>query len=139
MEVDKHDDHACPSVATTSAHHGGNVSSAAVAAFFGRRNTRNYTYTSNANTCIVLFFVLVFLLSIPFWVIGYLLSIGLLPGLHQLSLFLHRYYLHRHSYSNNNAHQVSKYLRRSFDFRRTTNYWWYIPMVGLMPVIFFDE
>jgi len=83
------------------------------------------------------FFMLVFALAIPFWVIGGLTGFQLLPGLPvtalmavcpvQAALIL--------AYRENRSEGVTVLLRRAFDYQRITAKIWYAPILLLMPVV----
>ena len=82
------------------------------------------------------FFVLMFAVSLPFYVIVALvpqemalmtiLTIALAPITAALIL----------AYRDNRSDGVKRLLRRSFDYKRITRRIWYVPIFCLMPVIF---
>ena len=83
------------------------------------------------------FFVLVFALSIPFWLIGAVTNLQLLPGLSVSALgafcpmvaalvLVHR---------EDKAAGVTELLKRSFDFKRIRARRWYLPILLLMPAV----
>ncbi len=83
------------------------------------------------------FFVLVFALSIPFWMIGGVTDLQLMPGLSvgvlmafcpmAAALIL----VHR----EDRAAGMTNLLRRSFDFKRIESKGWFAPIVLLMPFL----
>jgi membrane protease YdiL (CAAX protease family) len=81
------------------------------------------------------FFLLVFALSIPLWLIGSLTPLQLLPGLPVSSLMIivpvttASILVYRESKSAG----VVALLKRSFDYRRIGEKVWYIPVFLLMP------
>jgi uncharacterized protein len=81
------------------------------------------------------FFLLVFALSVPFWLIGALTGLELLPGLPVSSLgafcpLLAALIL---VYRENKTIGVTELLKRSFDYKRISAKVWYIPIFLLMP------
>lgn len=83
------------------------------------------------------FFLLVFALSIPLWLIGAVTPLQLLPGLPVSSLmaFCPLIAASVLVYKENKTTGVTKLLKRSFDYRRSRAKIWYIPTVLLMPGI----
>lgn len=85
----------------------------------------------------LLFIVLVFLLSIPFWVIGARYHVELLPGLPLSAIMVicplaaALILIARASGSAG----VLAHLKRSFDYPRIQNKVWYIPIVLLQPAV----
>ena len=83
------------------------------------------------------FFILVFALAIPFWVIGAFTEFQLLPGLPVAALAtvcpaLAALIL---VYRENRAAGVTVLLKRAFDYKRITTKVWYAPILLLMPVV----
>ena len=81
------------------------------------------------------FFLLVFALSVPFWLIGAMTRLELLPGLPVSSLgafcpLLAALIL---VYRENKTAGVTELLKRSFDYKRIRAKVWYIPILLLMP------
>lgn len=80
------------------------------------------------------FFLLVFALSIPFWLAGALSDMQLMPGLSVSALMTFcpmaaaLILVHRHGRWTG----VTELLRRSFDFSRVRSRRWYIPVLFLM-------
>ncbi|RLC76235.1 MAG: CPBP family intramembrane metalloprotease [Chloroflexi bacterium] len=83
------------------------------------------------------FFLLVFALSIPLWLIGAVAPLQLLPGLPVSSLmaFCPLIAASVLVYRENKTTGVTELLKRSFDYRRIRAKVWYIPTVLLMPGI----
>ncbi len=81
------------------------------------------------------FFLLVFALSIPFWALGAVTGIQLLPGLPVSSLgaFCPVIAASILVYLENGTPGVIELLKRSFDFQRINARVWYVPVVLLMP------
>jgi CAAX protease family protein len=81
------------------------------------------------------FFLLVFALSIPFWLIGAVTGLQLVPGLPVSSLmaFCPLTAASILVYGENKTAGVTGLLRRSFDYKRITAKIWYAPIVLLMP------
>ncbi len=81
------------------------------------------------------FFILVFALSIPFWIVGGLTGLELLPGLPMsaLSAFCPAAAACILVYKENHSEGVSRLLKRSFDYRRIRAKLWYLPILLLMP------
>ncbi len=83
------------------------------------------------------FFVLVFVLSVPFWVVGALTDLEFRPGLPLASLMTicppaaAAILVDREQ----GRAGVLRWLRRSFDHRRSGPGLWYIPILGLMPLV----
>ncbi|KLU61621.1 CAAX amino terminal protease self- immunity [Peptococcaceae bacterium CEB3] len=83
------------------------------------------------------FFVLVFALAIPFWVVGAVTGLQLLPGLPVAALAavcpgLAALLLVHHE---NRAAGAAVLLKRAFDYKRITAKVWYLPILLLMPVV----
>lgn len=83
------------------------------------------------------FMVLVFALTIPFWVIGAVTGLQLLPGLPVAALaagcpMLAAMLL---VYRENKTAGVIALLKRSFDFKRIKVKLWYAPILLLMPIV----
>jgi uncharacterized protein len=83
------------------------------------------------------FFVLVFALSVPFWLAGTFTSFQLFPGLPVSGLMVlapvtaAAILIYReHKYAG-----VKQLLERAFDFKRVTAKIWYVPTLLLMPCI----
>ena len=82
------------------------------------------------------FFVLVFSLSVPFWWLGFVSDLQLMPGLSVSALgafcpMVAALLLVRRESSTG----VRDLLKRSLDFRRITDKRWYLPILLLMPVV----
>lgn len=78
-----------------------------------------------------LFVALVFVLSIPFWILGAVKPIQLLPGLplSALQAFIPAIAALFLVYRRDGFPAVHQFLTRSFDFPRITNWKWYFPIV----------
>lgn len=83
------------------------------------------------------FFVLVFLFSIPFWVLGLVYPIQLLPGLplSALGAFAPSLAAFALAYRHNRFVGVWQFLRRSFDFWRIENWRWVFAILLINPAI----
>lgn len=83
------------------------------------------------------FFLLVFALSIPLWIIGALTSLQLMPGLPVSSLmsFCPMIAASILVYRERKTAGVIELLKRSFDYKRIGKKVWYIPTILLMPGI----
>jgi membrane protease YdiL (CAAX protease family) len=83
------------------------------------------------------FFLLVFALSIPLWLIGAVTPLQLLPGLPVSSLmsFCPLIAASILVYREDKTAGVTELLKRSFDYRRIRAKVWYVPTVLLMPGI----
>lgn len=81
------------------------------------------------------FFLLVFALSVPFWLIGAVTGLELLPGLPVSSLgaFCPLLAALIFVYKDNKTAGVTELLKRSFDYKRISAKVWYIPILLLMP------
>ncbi len=81
------------------------------------------------------FFLLVFALSIPFWLIGAVTRLQMLPGLPVSSLMAFCPLISASIlvYRENKTAGVTELLKRSFDYRRIRAKVWYAPIVLLMP------
>ena len=95
--------------------------------------------TSNAiapqNQSPLKFFLLVFALSVPFWVVGALTRFQLLEGLPVSSLmtFCPLIAALILTYKENKTEGVKELLKRAFDYKRIRAKVWYAPIVLLMP------
>ncbi len=83
------------------------------------------------------YFLLVFILTIPFLVLGALTGIDLLPGLPIAALAVVCPVIGALIlvYRQNKMNGVKALLKRSFDFKRVQNGWWYLAPLLLTPVI----
>ena len=83
------------------------------------------------------FFLLVFILSIPFWLIGAASGLQLLSGLPVSSLmtFCPLVAAAILVYRENKTAGVTALLKRSFDYQRIRAKIWYVPTVFLMPCV----
>jgi uncharacterized protein len=83
------------------------------------------------------FFVLVFALSIPFWILGSVYPIELLPGLpiSALGAFTPALAALILTYKHDRASGTLQLLRRSFDFKRIKNKKWFLIALLLNPAI----
>jgi membrane protease YdiL (CAAX protease family) len=83
------------------------------------------------------FFLLVFALSIPFWLLGAVTRLQLLPGLPVSSLMVCCPLIAAWILvcREDKTTGVSEVLRRSFDYWRIRAKGWYVPIVLLMPSI----
>jgi membrane protease YdiL (CAAX protease family) len=83
------------------------------------------------------FFLLVFTLSIPLWLIGAVTPLQLLPGLPVSSLmaFCPLIAASILVYRKDKTAGVTELFKRSFDYRRIRARVWYIPTILLMPGI----
>jgi membrane protease YdiL (CAAX protease family) len=83
------------------------------------------------------FFVLVFALSIPFWLIGGLTGIELLPGLPvgSLASFSPLVAALILVHQKDGGAGMIELLKRSFDAGRIDTAAWYVPMILLMPAL----
>ncbi|MEO8613076.1 MAG: CPBP family intramembrane glutamate endopeptidase, partial [Chloroflexota bacterium] len=97
--------------------------------------------TSNAvvsqNRSPLKFFLLVFALSIPFWLISAVTGLELLPGLPVAALMACCPMIAAMIlvFRENKASGVILLLKRSFDFKRIKAKGWYVPILLLMPVV----
>jgi len=85
------------------------------------------------------FFLLIFILSIPFWLIGVMTGQGLpLPINLPVSAFMFVCPLIAASilrYRENKVEGIKQLLKKTFDYRRIKPKIWYLPVFLLMPVI----
>ena len=88
----------------------------------------------------VLFFTLVYALSIPFWVLNIIFPIKLpldnLPVTDIAATFAPTIAALILVYREEKLFGVRKLLRRTFDYKRITRKIWYIPIIFLMPLIY---
>ena len=86
---------------------------------------------------VLTFFALVFALSIPFWVLGILYPIQLLPGLpiSAIGAFAPALGALILIYKNDRPSGVLQLLQRSFDFKRIKNKNWYLAFILINPAI----
>ncbi len=86
---------------------------------------------------ISIFFALVFALSIPFWILGAINPIQLLPGLpiSALGAFTPALGALILIYKNDRLAGVLQLLRRSFDLERVKNKNWYVAIIFINPAI----
>ncbi len=83
------------------------------------------------------FFALVFALSIPFWVLGAIKPIQLLPGvpISAIGAFTPALGALVLIYKNDRLSGVLRLLQRSFDFKRVKNKNWYLAVIFINPAI----
>jgi membrane protease YdiL (CAAX protease family) len=83
------------------------------------------------------FFLLVFALSVPFWILGAVTDMQLMPGLSisALMTFCPMAAALILRYRERGSAGATDLLRRSFDFRRIALVRWYIPVLLLMPAV----
>lgn len=91
----------------------------------------------NDSRSISIFFVLVFVFSIPFWLLANVFPLQLLPGLplSALGVFTPTLAAVVISARSNQPAAVSQLLARSFDFNRVRNKYWYLVFVLFNPAI----
>ena len=91
----------------------------------------------NNRESVFTFFVLVFLLSIPFWVLGAINSRQLLPGLpiSALGAFTPAFVTPILAYKYKGTSGVSEVVQLSFDFKRINNKKWYLAIIFINPFI----
>ncbi len=91
----------------------------------------------NKRESVFIFLTLVFVLSIPFWILGAIKPIQLLPGLpiSALGVFAPALSALILVYKNERLSGISQLLRRSFDFKRVKNKTWYLAVVLINPAI----
>lgn len=84
-----------------------------------------------------LFFLFVFALSIPFWLVGAVTGLQLLPGIpvSALAFVCPAMAAVILVYRENKAAGMVELLKRSFDYKRIKAKVWYIPILLLMPVV----
>ncbi len=83
------------------------------------------------------FFLLVFSLSAPFWLIGAMTRLQLLPGVpvSSLAAFCPLMAALILVFRANKTAGVTELLKRSFDYKRIRAKVWYVPIVLLMPAV----
>ncbi|HTK06640.1 MAG TPA: hypothetical protein VL485_05705, partial [Ktedonobacteraceae bacterium] len=83
------------------------------------------------------FFLLIFALTLPFWLAGALTSFQLLPGLpiSALAFLCPVTAAAILLYREDKSAGVKALLKRAFDFKRVTAKIWYVPTLFLMPCI----
>lgn len=91
----------------------------------------------NDTRSVTKFFVLVFVFSIPFWLLANVFPIQLLPGLpiSALGVFVPAIAAVIMSARSDHSAAVSQLLARSFDFNRVRNKYWYLIFVLFNPAI----
>lgn len=95
--------------------------------------------TTSTNKSPLLFFLLVFALSVPLSVAGGIIGLDLLPGVPASSLvgtFCPMIAALILVYRKEKAAGAAELLKRAFDAKRIGAKVWYIPIVLLMPVVF---
>jgi membrane protease YdiL (CAAX protease family) len=90
------------------------------------------------NRSLLAFVVLVFVLAVPFWVIGDLTGIQLTPDLpvSALQFVCPSLAAAMLVYRENGTAGLQALLRRAFDYDRITAKVWYLPTVLLLPAIY---
>jgi uncharacterized protein len=90
------------------------------------------------NKALLPFFLLVFVLSIPFWWIGAITGVQLLPGLpvSALGFICPAAAAVLFIYKENKAAGVIGLLKRAYDYERIRTKIWYLPIVLLVPGVF---
>lgn len=100
---------------------------------------RSATFVDSSRRSPLNFFCLVFLLSLPFWLLGAFSSVQLLPGL-PLSSFEWVCPVVAAAvlvYRENRIAGLIELLERSFDYKRIRTKAWYAPVIVLMPGVTF--
>src|SRR6266498_3767446 len=92
---------------------------------------------NKSETSVLPFFVLIFVLSIPFWLLGVIRPIELLPGLpiSALGAFTPALAALILNYKNSGISSVIQLLQRSFDFKRIKNKVWFLFILLINPAI----
>jgi uncharacterized protein len=96
---------------------------------------RNPDATSKSS--LLKFFLLVFALSIPFWVVGAVIDIQILPSIPIAALMVAAPATAALIlvYRKNKSAGVKALLKRSFDFNRVKSKIWWVPVILLMPAV----
>ena len=91
--------------------------------------------STSARKSPIKFFLLTFALSIPFWMLGALISFQPLPGLPVSALMFLCPMMAALIlvYAENRIAGVTALLKRSFDYKRIKSKIWYLPIIFLMP------
>lgn len=86
---------------------------------------------------IYIFFILVLILSIPFWILGFLKPIQLLPGLpiSSLGVFAPVSAAFILTWIKDGFAGALQLIRRAFDFKRIKNKWWYLAVILINPAM----
>ncbi len=86
------------------------------------------------------FFILLYLLSLPFWILSLTLKVGGLPDNLPITdvgaVFVPTIAACALVYSEEKMNGVSRLLKRTFDYRRIRQKIWYVPIIFLMPVLY---
>ncbi len=92
-----------------------------------------------APSSLLTFFALVFLLSTPFWILGFLKPVMLLPGLpiSALGTFVPALSGLILAYRSGHLSGALRLLQRSFDFKRIPNAAWMLVVIFIYPAITF--
>jgi membrane protease YdiL (CAAX protease family) len=102
----------------------------------GSRKSMNTT--AWANKSLLIFFVLVFVLAVPFWLFGggkLPLPINLPVG--ALVTFVPMIAASILYYQRDGVNGVKELLKKALDYKKTKNKIWYLPTLLLMPLIYF--
>lgn len=91
----------------------------------------------NKNLSLTIFFILAFLLIIPFWILNAVKPVQILPGipLSAIGAFVPALAALILVSVNSGLSGAVQLLRRSFDFKRIKDKKWYLPVVLINPVI----
>ncbi len=86
---------------------------------------------------IYIFFILVFVLSIPFWILGFVQPVQLLPGLpiSSLGVFAPTLAAFILTWIQDGFTSALHLFQRAFDFKRIKNKWWYLAVILINPAI----
>lgn len=86
---------------------------------------------------VLIFLALVFVLSVPFWILEAMFPVQILPGLpiSALATFTPALAALILVYKNNHLTGAIQLLQRSYDFRRINNVNWYFAIILINPVI----
>lgn len=98
-------------------------------------DNENSAAIGSRNRSVVTFFLLTFALAVPFWLIGALTGVELLPGLPIAALMTWCPMIAALIlvYREEGAAGAIALLKRSLDFRRVKSKLWYVPTLLLMP------
>jgi len=98
--------------------------------------------TNNSkNRSLLNFFLLLFVLSIPFWILGAVYDVQIFPGfnLYQLPLVMPMVTAVILIFRENGKTGVIALLKRTYDFRNIKSKIWYLPMFLILPSLGFVE
>jgi membrane protease YdiL (CAAX protease family) len=103
--------------------------------FSDRLDTQMFNADAQRQTAVIAYFLLVIVLSVPFWLLGIVAKIQLFPGVPASALMVLAPALAASMlvYRRGGSTAAVAFLKRAFDFTRIGAKVWFLPIIILMP------